>query len=101
MNDISLMAGRVDEFVRLVGFCTEAGVYPALQSVSPDPNRDGALVLTIQNNHAAAPTDFDREIEVLQRLLGGSVVDLSFGDTVNQTRFVLVPNEGGSTNESL
>lgn len=90
-QNISDYRQRFFQFACEVGLCSKSGEYPALVSVRPDPTRENAFIWTIQNNNAAAPPDFDKEIARLEKYLGGAVFDISFGDTANQTQFSFRP----------
>lgn len=92
-QNISDYRQRFHQFVCEVGLRSKSGEYPTLVSVHSDPTRDNALIWTIQNNNAAVPPDFDKEIERLEACLGGVVFDISFGDTVCQSQFVFRPKQ--------
>lgn len=85
-------------FVRAAELRGEDGEYPTLVSVCSAPDRDNALALTAKN---VSPLELDQTVVQLQECLDGIVADLSFGKTTSEARFLLIPNEGGRTNEGL
>ncbi|MFG6374191.1 MAG: hypothetical protein K1W04_08695 [Oscillospiraceae bacterium] len=85
-------------FVRAAELRGENGGYPTLVLACPAPDRDNALALTVKN---VSPPELDQVVVQLQEYLDGIVADLSFGETINETRFLLIPSERGRTSEGL
>lgn len=91
-------SARWAAFVRAAQLRGENGGYPTLVSACPAPDRDNALALTVKN---VSPPELDQAVVQLQEYLDGIVADLGFGETTDETRFLLIPNERGRTNEGL